>query len=82
MEKELPARKKIRLYGYDYSQAGYYFLTMCVENGHEMLGKVVVGDGVLDVPFVQLSEYGIIAEKRIREIDEHYEHISIQNLMS
>jgi len=24
MEKELPVRKKIRLDGYDYSQAGYY----------------------------------------------------------
>ena len=79
MEKELPVRKNIRLQGYDYSQAGYYFLTMCVEDGHEMLGRVVVGDGVLDVPFVQLSEYGIIAEKRIHEIDEHYKHISIQN---
>ena len=52
---------------------------MCVEHGHEMLGTVVVGDGVLDVPFVQLSEYGMIVEKRIRSIDEYYEHISIQN---
>ncbi|MCL1858314.1 MAG: hypothetical protein FWF92_03685 [Oscillospiraceae bacterium] len=77
--KELPARKSIRLKGYDYSNAGYYFLTMCVEDGHEMLGTVVVGDGVLDVPFVELSEYGIIAEKRICAIDDHYEHISIQN---
>ena len=79
MGKELPVRKKIRLDGYDYSNAGYYFLTLCVEDRHEMLSEVIVGDGVLDVPFVQLSEYGIIAEKRIREIDEHYEHISIQN---
>ena len=44
-----------------------------------MLGTVVVGDGVLDVPFVQLSEYGMIAQKCIRSIDEYYEHISIQN---
>ena len=94
MEKKLAVRKKIRLEGYDYSQAGYYFLTICVEDGHEILGRVVVGDGVLDVPpikpnvpqfdkydvpFVQLSEYGIIAKKHIREIDEKYEHISIQN---
>ena len=77
--KELPVRKSIRLKGYDYSSTGYYFITICVEDRHEMLGTVVVGDGVLDVPFVQLSEYGIIAEKRIRAVDEHYEHISIQN---
>jgi len=78
MEKELPVRKKIRLEGYDYSQDGYYHITICVENGLEMLGKVDVGDGVLDVPFVKLSEYGIIAEKRITALNEHYEHISIQ----
>ena len=77
MEKELPTRKKIRLEGYDYSQEGCYHITICVENGHEMLGNIDVGDGVLDVPFVELSEYGIIAEKRIAALDEYYEHISI-----
>ena len=35
--KELPVRKSIRLKGYDYSSAGYYFITMCVEGGHELL---------------------------------------------
>jgi len=41
MEKELAARKKIRLEGYDYSSAGYYYITICVENRHEILGKIV-----------------------------------------
>ncbi|MCL1858230.1 MAG: hypothetical protein FWF92_03240 [Oscillospiraceae bacterium] len=41
MQKELPVRKSIRLKGYDYSQAGYYFITICIEGGHEMLGKVI-----------------------------------------
>ncbi|MCL2775310.1 MAG: hypothetical protein FWD71_18495, partial [Oscillospiraceae bacterium] len=39
MEKELPVRKNIRLQGYDYSQSGYYYITMCVKDGHEMLWK-------------------------------------------
>jgi len=51
MEKELPVRKKIRLDGYDYSQAGYYFITICVEDGHEMLGRIVVGDAEDCVPY-------------------------------
>ena len=47
MEKELPVRKNIRLKDYDYSTPGYYFVTVCVEDGHEMLGTVVVGDAPL-----------------------------------
>ena len=57
--KDLPIRKSIRLKGYDYSQEGYYFITICVEDGHEMLGRVV-GDAVLCVPRVELSEIGEI----------------------
>ena len=30
--KELPVRKDIRLKGYDYSRAGYYFITICVND--------------------------------------------------
>ena len=47
--KDLPVRKNIRLKDYDYSSNGAYFLTICVKNRHELLGKIV-GDGVLDVP--------------------------------
>ena len=39
--KELPVRKSIRLEGYDYSSAGAYFVTICVKDGHEMLGEIV-----------------------------------------
>jgi len=43
--KEKPVRKCIRLDGYDYSAVGYYFITICVKDKHEMLGgEVVVGD--------------------------------------
>ena len=39
--KELSVRKNIRLKEYDYSSVGYYFVTICVKDGHELLGKVV-----------------------------------------
>jgi len=80
MQRELPTRKNIRLDGYDYSQAGYYFVTICVKDRHEMLGSVV-GDGVLDVPSTQLSEYGVIAENHINAISDHYKHIDIQKFI-
>ena len=67
--KELPVRKSIRLKGYDYSRAGYYFVTICVKNRHEMLGKVVGRDVLIAPPHVQLSEYGEIADKHINKIN-------------
>ena len=39
--KELHERKNIRLENYDYSQNGAYFVTICVKNKHEMLGRIV-----------------------------------------
>jgi len=53
--KELLKRKKLRLEGYDYSNSGVYFVTICVINKHELLGEIVVndadvGDAVLSVP--------------------------------
>jgi len=77
--KELPVRKNIRLRGYDYSQAGYYFITICVENGHEMLGKVIVGDAPLRVPLVELTEYGIFVEAQIQKINHIYPHVLVDN---
>lgn len=46
MQKELPVKKNIRLANYGYSNTGYYFVTICVKDRHEMLGRVVVGDGL------------------------------------
>ena len=59
--KEAPVRKSIRLKKYDYSNAGYYFVTICVKGRHEMLGKAVVGATVPGRPCVsriELSELG------------------------
>ena len=41
---QLPKRKSNRLKHYDYSQNGAYFITVCVKDGRELLGKVVGGD--------------------------------------
>ena len=54
MDEKLPVRKNIRLPGYNYSDAGYYFVTICVKDNRETLGKITVGDGlarpILPVP--------------------------------
>ena len=44
MQKEFPVRKHPRLKGYDYNSNGAYLITMCVKDGHTMLGQVVGRD--------------------------------------
>ena len=38
---ELPKRKQTRLKDYDYSQNGYYFITICTHNRHNLFGEIV-----------------------------------------
>ena len=61
---ELPKRKPTRLKGYDYSTPGMYFLTICVKDRKQLLGKIV-GCGDFDAPKMILSEYGRILDKYI-----------------
>ena len=42
---ELPKRKPTRLKGYDYSQNGAYFVTICTHNRKCILGNIV-GQGL------------------------------------
>ena len=74
MQKELPKRKNIRLEGHDYSQAGYYFITICVKDGHGMLSSIDVGANCVR-PI--LSEIGKIIEKEIDVLSNTYEGIAV-----
>ena len=72
--KELPVRKSIRLPSYDYSLAGYYFITICVKDGHEMLGAIAVGTNCVRP---RLSEYGKIVEKEISIMANTYGTVDV-----
>jgi REP element-mobilizing transposase RayT len=48
-------RRSIRLKGYDYSQAGFYFVTICVQNHRCLFGKIKNGQMVLN-PAGQMVE--------------------------
>ena len=41
MNNHLPSRRSLRLKGYDYSRAGFYFLTVCVQNRLNLFGKFI-----------------------------------------
>ncbi|WP_205960019.1 hypothetical protein [Flammeovirga aprica] len=40
MLKQLTSRRSIRLKGYDYSQSGLYFITICVQHKKHLFGKI------------------------------------------
>ena len=76
MSKELPARRNIRLKKFDYSSEGYYFVTICVKDGHMMLGEIV-GNGLARSAYIELSDYGIIANREMQKISSHYSDVMI-----
>ena len=58
-------RRSIRLKGYDYSQSGLYFITICTKNREHLFGQIING-------VMCLNDYGEIAMQCWREIPQHY----------
>ncbi len=55
-KSNLPGRKSIRLKGYDYSQPGAYFVTLCTHNMERIFGRIIAGK-------MELNTYGLIARE-------------------
>ncbi len=58
-------RQSIRLKDYDYSENGYYFVTICAKDRIEYFGKIINGKMVL-------NEMGKITDQCWREIPKHF----------
>lgn len=74
---KLPKRKAIRLPYYDYSQNGYYFVTVCTYKRQNLFWKksqITVG---ADVIRPQLTECGKYAETAIKATEKYYPNIKI-----
>ncbi len=75
-------RKPNRLPDYDYSQNGAYFITICTKDSKCILSHIVedtsVGDGVLDVPKIDLTKIGKIVNDRIIEMNNIYKNVSVE----
>ena len=77
---DLPKRKPIRLKGYDYSQNGAYFITMCT-NKRECILSNIVGDDAYIVPKNNLSQIGLICEKYINNINIKYGNVTVDKFV-
>lgn len=45
---EIHHRRSIRLQHYDYSQAGFYFITLCVQNKESLFGEIIDDQMILN----------------------------------
>lgn len=66
---EIHHRRSIRLKGYDYSQEGLYFITICVQDRECLFGKIV------DHPIMKLNDAGKIADQCWLAIPQHYPRV-------
>ena len=77
-EKErLPKRKHNRLGEFHYGSGYSYFITVCTKDRARILSDITVGTGVLDCPQVKLTYFGEIVDKYINQLNDFYEHISV-----
>lgn len=62
----LPNRKSIRKAGYDYSQPGAYYITICVKDSRRLFGTIEENG-------VRLSDLGIIVREKWNQIPNRFQ---------
>ena len=75
---DLPKRKPNRLPDFDYNTPGAYFITICTK-GHRCLFWNIVGASIARPQMSQLSAWGKVVDKAIREMPAHYPAISVDH---
>ncbi|MCP9448033.1 MAG: hypothetical protein NNA22_10760, partial [Nitrospira sp.] len=69
-----PNRRSIRLKGYDYSQAGAYFVTVCTQDRTCLFGDVADGE-------MRLNDAGGIARQCWFDIPAHFPNASLDEFI-
>lgn len=67
-------RRSIRLKGYDYSQSGLYFITICVKNNACLFGEIV--NGVL-----LLNDAGKMVETEWTKLPDRFKNIELHEFI-
>lgn len=63
-------RHSIRLPKYDYSQSGYYFVTICTQNRECLLGEIVDGE-------MKLNDAGNIVNSQWNELLNRFHNVEL-----
>jgi len=64
-------RRSIRLKGYDYSQAGFYFITICVQHRECLFGKIINGKMIWNDAGMMVQKWYIELENKFPDIHCH-----------
>ena len=64
------SRKSIRLKGYDYSQPGGYFITICTKETRRLFGRIVAGEMIL-------NRFGTAARGKLLKLQSTYPNVEI-----
>ncbi len=67
-------RRSIRVRGYDYSQAGAYFITICTYERACLFGKIVDGK-------MTLNDAGRMVESCWQDIPDHFPHADLDEFV-
>jgi putative transposase len=75
-------RRSMRLRGYDYSQAGAYFITICTQNRERLFGDIVtVGATPRGCPVAVLNDAGRMVQAVWEEIPMNYAGMDIDEFV-
>ena len=67
-------RRSIRLKGYDYSQAGLYFITICTQNRLHLFGEIENGE-------IKINDAGQMVKKWWNELNHKYRNIEHEQIV-
>lgn len=73
---DIPKRKHPRLKCYDYSQNGYYYVTLHAENA-EIRFSEITNNRESEVAEIRLLPIGKVAEKQLFELENRYDYLTI-----
>ena len=73
-DPKIHRRQSMRLMEYDYSQAGAYFVTICVREGEPLFGEIVNG-------VVQLSDFGRVVMECWKAVPEHFQDVELDEFV-
>ena len=63
-------RRSIRLKGYDYTNPGAYYITMCAYDKEHLFGQIINGK-------MRLNLYGQIVEHKWKNIEKHFKNAQL-----
>jgi putative transposase len=79
--RDIHHRRSIRLQGYDYSQNGAYFITICTQNREYLFGHVIPVSTPDNPTMMVLNDAGHTVQAVWEEIPMHYTGIGIDKFV-